>query len=173
MVLTGPGKLFELKIDGYEFPDILGDYHDSNWLLIAVRVESRLIGNWRFYEPCLLTHEVLKLIEFLESASRNEVTLTTCGFFEPNIWFTLVNRINTLREVKEEANASTYSPAELGYNTLRVNFDAESRPRWIDREWALKNEIYCDFPINPGILMNAAVELRAGLAKFPPREGKI
>lgn len=38
MKLTGAGTAFELRIVGYEFPEIIGEKYDSNWLLIEGHV---------------------------------------------------------------------------------------------------------------------------------------
>jgi hypothetical protein len=51
------GNSFQLRIIGYEFPDIKDDYYDSNWLMIQIDVISSEI-TWRATFPSIITFEV-------------------------------------------------------------------------------------------------------------------
>lgn len=169
MKLTGPGKFFELRILGYEFPNIVDERYDSDWLIIKGHVECYLTGRWSFCYPSMLTFEVMRLINFLEACMHDEVTHTQCGFFEPNIRFSLINRkLWPNSETGPSATPATLMSG-LDYNTLRICFDAESLPPWISMEYTDKHDLYCDFPINPAILADAARSLRDQLAIFPQR----
>ncbi len=167
MILTTADNFFELNIKGYEFPNFLDEFNDANWLMIAGCVRLRSIGDWNFCYPCMLTTDVKKLIEFLETGARNELTYTGCGFFEPNLSFSLIYRGNHISEAGKKSDSTTSMSTEPGYDTLRVYFDAESLPPGI------KHEIYCDFSITPATLYSAAQNLREQLIRFPVREAPI
>jgi len=70
MLLGDPasGDALELHVVGYEFPDVVDDDYDSNWLVIAGTV-SHDGRSWSFREPCLLAGEALALAEWLSSPS--------------------------------------------------------------------------------------------------------
>lgn len=143
MKLTGASTAFELRIVGYEFPEIIGEKYDSNWLLIEGHV-THAAGSWVFCHPCMLTFDVVELADWLEQCAKNKLSDMVLHFLEPNIWFSLVN-----------------------CNTLRVCFDAEALPSWIPLEYTSEQDFYCDFPVNEIILIEAARQLRDQLARFP------
>ena len=64
------GECFKLEIFGYEFPNILDDKWDSNWLEIGIEVKHSEKGTWTASRPCLLTFEVERLIKWLADLSR-------------------------------------------------------------------------------------------------------
>jgi len=167
MILTTADNFFELSIKGYEFPDFLDEFYDANWLMIAGRVRLRSTGDWSFCCPCMLTTDVKNLIEFLEAGARNELTYTGCGFFEPNLSFSLIYRGNHTSEAGKKGNSTTSMSTEPSYDTLRVYFDAESLPP------GCKHEIYCDFSVTPATLRSTAQNLREQLIRFPVREAPI
>ena len=54
MIFEGPGKRFELTLDGYEFPELVDEMHDANWLEVTVNVELP-DGSYTASSPCFLT----------------------------------------------------------------------------------------------------------------------
>jgi len=145
MKLTGSKTSFELKIVGYQFPDIHKGTYDSNWLVIKVNVIHATVGSWSFQDPCMLTFEVAELVDWLEKCSQNSIP-SNLIFFEPNIRFYLINK-----------------------NTLRVYFYAEALPPLVPLESTGEQDFYCDFPISEAILVEASKQLREQLMKFPRR----
>jgi hypothetical protein len=66
-ILEGPGGALRLEVEGYEFPDAQ-DTWDANWLIISGEVVSGR-ERWRFRRPCLMTHEVRLLADWLDHLS--------------------------------------------------------------------------------------------------------
>lgn len=62
------GDALELRVVGYEFPDVQDDAYDSDWLVIAGTVDHDG-RSWTFREPCLLADEARALAEWLSSPS--------------------------------------------------------------------------------------------------------
>ncbi len=61
------GDYLEIKVQGYEFPQ-LGpdeyDEYDANWLDISIQAKDKK-RVWRAVAPCLLTWEAMDLMNFL------------------------------------------------------------------------------------------------------------
>jgi hypothetical protein len=49
---------FELRVAGYQFPDIESDEFDANWLVVEGLVAPADERAWKFRDPALLTWEV-------------------------------------------------------------------------------------------------------------------
>jgi hypothetical protein len=82
---------FELRLLGYQFPEILHDVYDSNWLLANIRVNAPT-GSWSATDPCLLTwegHWLLNWLADLVSARESQVEMS---FLESNLSFVLTHR---------------------------------------------------------------------------------
>ena len=147
-LLGSDSSLFELEILGYQFPGIVGEEHDSNWLLVRVRVNSSG-RSWQAEDPCLLTWEVARLADWLEDECiKGEPS--ECGFLEPNLEF----------EVLLSAGRSL---------VLRVYFELEMRP---DRRkfCAGERDCFVEFAIAELDLRAAANDLRQQLTRFPERK---
>ena len=113
MNLIGPaGQSLELRILGYQFPDLSDAEYDSNWLHIEGHVNHPR-GIWSFRDPCLLTYEVSRLADWLDAVARNESVPSEIGFTEPNLSFRVI-------------------PAARGA-VLRAYLDLEARPEWVQR----------------------------------------
>ena len=105
------GMEITLDLLGYQFPKLLGEPYDSNWLRVQVRaVHPR--GAWTSVDPTLLTYEVAALADWLElAAAGGPTSLPRLTFTEPNLQF--------------EATATPE-----GIQVVRVMFELESRPPW-------------------------------------------
>lgn len=170
MQVQGGHISFELKILGYQFPDITSEPYDSEWLNIQVSIRHSE-GHWADWvriDPSLETVEVQWLIDWLrEVASHSHVfknwrstRLESRVFFtEPNLGF--------------EAHSDTYGESAL---TLRVHLAAESippfkeelRPPIFDIGDDI-TEVWIDFPVHTIDLEHAAQALTEQLALFPIR----
>lgn len=99
----------DFAIAGYEFPDNHDGDYDSNWLMVRLEVDSR-IGSWTVNHPCLLTRE---LVELVEATGKAAVGLkdgpVELRFIEPNLAFFL-------------------RPVEDGTIEIAVEFDVECLP---------------------------------------------
>lgn len=149
MKLSGSGgQSFTLTLQGYQFPDGRDDPHDNNWLFVAVDV-SHPKGDWRASDPSLLTWEVARLADWLESVAKGGQSSASEDFLEPTLEFHVVDEQQT--------------------KALRVLFGLELRPKWAESEVASEGDVYIDFPMTEIDLVAAAQELRRQLLRFPQR----
>jgi hypothetical protein len=145
MRLEAPdGAFLELQVVGYEFPGATSSPYDSNWLVICGRV-GHSGREWQFRDPCLLTHEAVRLCAWLDGVGRGANVTPVEDFVEPDLVFSLVS--------------TSGSPA------LRVALELEARPDWAQEEQSFALE----FPLGGLDLGTAARELRDQLARFPQR----
>jgi hypothetical protein len=145
------GHFLELRILGYEFPQLETEEYDSNWLIIAGNVtHSR--GSWQFTQPCLLTYEAERLASWMDALAEANLLSTTCGFIEPNLEFRAL--FNTKRPV------------------LQVYFNLEARPLWASSACAGKEDIWVEFPIEELDLRTATRQWRTELTAYPQRASR-
>jgi hypothetical protein len=103
----------------YEFPDLVGGEHDSDWLVIGGQAQSD-DEEWSFEDPSLLVREAEALGEWMRAAARREApilvpdtdgdTWPTTDTLEPNLGFGVVR----------------YGSGAV---TVRAFFQLESAPR--------------------------------------------
>ncbi len=149
MVLqTADDHSIELRILGYQFPDLETEEYDSNWLHVE-GIVAHPKGNWRFRDPCLLTYEASRLADWLDLLGRGTATAEEIGFIEPNISF---------RSVKLPRGV-----------VLRVNFELEARPPWAPSDFVGDQPFWMDFHILGPELGSAAASLRDQLKEYPQR----
>jgi hypothetical protein len=143
------GNRFELTITGYQFPKIVDDEWDSNWLNVRIDVESER-GNWSSTDPSLSTSDAAWLADWLDSVSESRAERHEVGFLEPNLSFELLDE----------------SADEL---ILRVWFELESRPAWAPADGADARDLWVDLDVSRHDGQRTASELREQLQRFPPR----
>jgi hypothetical protein len=143
------GGRFELAILGYQFPAIVDDDWDSNWLNIRIHVETER-GGWSATDPSLTTADVIRLADWLEAIAEAKGQESEVDFIEPNLSFGL--HAESADEV-----------------TLRIWFELESRPPWAPSSVAGERDVWIDLNVRRGDTRRAAAELRAQLQEFPPR----
>jgi hypothetical protein len=148
---TTDGHSLELRILGYQYPDMETEEYDSNWLIVEGQIMHPR-GGWKFRDPCLLTYEASRLAAWLESLARGSTPETEVGFIEPNISF-----------------RSVVSSAEP---TLRVYFELEARPPWALSAVVGDEQCWIDFPVSEFELRRAAATLFDQLKKYPPRAAR-
>lgn len=129
MVLTGRNDAVELRVDGYEFPDIENDEWDSNWLNVRTSVEMER-GTWSSLNPSLLTHDVSELADWLNGIAEGRDVDRELDFLDPNLAFELWEGGSYLV-------------------TLRVYFELESRPPWAPSALAGERDLWVDL-VAPG-----------------------
>ncbi len=139
----GDAGSLRLGVDGYQFPDIVDDDWDSNWLMVVGEVE---IGNrpWRFRDACLTTFEVERLTVWLDRIMVGEEGNPFCGFTEPNLDF---------ERVSNEA--------------IRIAFSLEAAPPWGSEDDDFGTYGF-EVPIDHR-LGAAAADLRRLLQTYPVR----
>jgi hypothetical protein len=143
---------FELRVTGYQFPDIENDEFDANWLVVEGRVAPEDERAWEFRDPTLLTWEVERLSNWLEGLASGQTAKDGEDFIEPNLRFEVVERDrNTI--------------------TIRVYFELESRPPWFFARVAGMDDLWIDLRVDRDDLRAAAEDLRRDLTRFPPRAG--
>jgi len=82
-----------LEILGYQFPDILDQYWDSNWLNVRM-IGGNLAGGWMFNDPFLLTFEIDRLASWLEKIPAAKSSNLRISFTEPSLRFRLTKYKN-------------------------------------------------------------------------------
>jgi hypothetical protein len=137
---NGPSRV-QLKLVGYQYPQIRNERYDSNWLLVEGHIKHER-REWRFRDPCLLTWKVAELASWLEALSSGAIADTEVSFIEPNISFA--------------------APAR---GVLRVSFALEALPPGVDGSFSLS------LSIDGEVLRKAAQDLRLQLDQFPERLG--
>lgn len=136
------GTSLEFGAVRYQFPQLTREPYDSNWLVIAGRIEKD--GDaWKFNDPCLLTNEMLALAEWLEARAQNMDGESEISFIEPNFYFKWADGV------------------------LRVDLEQECRPPWAPFDKV--DEFYLTLSPSPQEMASAAEALRADLKKFPIR----
>ncbi|WP_298397063.1 hypothetical protein [Sphingobium sp.] len=139
----GSGGSLRLGVEGYQFPHILDDDWDSNWLIIVGEAE---IGNrsWRFRDACLTTFEMERLADWLDAATTGKQSNPFCGFTEPNLDF---------ERVSNEA--------------IRIGFSLEAAPPWSSEDDDFGTHGF-EVPVNDRLGL-AATDLRRLLQTYPVR----
>ena len=150
MILYGRnGEEFSLLVIDYEFPDIVDDEWDSNWLLIETK--AKLEGkSWAVIDPCLLTWEVLWLVNWLEAISYGDLSIDEVNFLEPNLHFRLEGHKN--KQI-----------------VIGVFFELENKPKWLEATG--EDEVFIDLNLSPEKIYAWVNELKKQRHKFPPRAG--
>ena len=146
------GSSFGLKIIGYEFPHLEQEDYDSNWLNIQIEVTTPEYS-WSATEPSLLTYEVARLAEWLESVDQGKPVEDEIGFIEPCLWFKLIRHRDTVK-------------------SLRIHFELEYRPDWTRTEQMRQQPLFVEFPLSEIDLQQAATSLRSQLSHYPQRTEK-
>ncbi len=136
---------FDMKVMGYQFPDLANEQYDSDWLNIKIDV-SIPMGSWTSTDPSLLTWEVADLAKWLESIAEGRSVDAEESFMEPNLRFELI---------------------EAGQKKLRIYFELESKPSWAQED----DTLWADFEVDADDLRKAATSLREDLMRFPTRVG--
>jgi len=140
------GQEVEFKILGYQFPNIVDDEWDANWLRIYLNVKSDF-GHWQTVDPSLTTWQVEQLIKFFGDLSQDkEVGDPEMTFTEPNLSFHFIDKTS-------------------GTKTILIKFDLESRPPPGDDD----KEYFIIFQFSNEDLTNIAGELTIERDKFPVR----
>lgn len=84
----------ELTVAGYEFPDMVTDPYDANWLVIRATLQS-VHGAWRWQveDAGALTWELEGCIQWLRTLAAREPTETErWSFSEPDISFEVIRQ---------------------------------------------------------------------------------
>jgi len=147
---TEDGQSLELRILGYQFPDLETEDYDSNWLNIEGKV-AHVRGSWQFCDPCLLTYEASELADWLDALASDPCS-GTLTFIEPNLSF-----------------RSLESPAGT---RLRVYFELEARPPWAPFDVGDEGQCWIDLPVSTSELRLAGAALRDQLTVYPQRAAR-
>lgn len=146
------GESLELRVLGYEYPDVKDDKWDSNWLNIEITVNHKN-GTWVTTDPCLLTFEISKIADWFEQLyiSTDQVK-PKLEFVEPNLVFNLITVGNKF--------------------VIRIYFELEVRPPWRPAKTMKKpmKDLWVDFPLDEIDLSKAMHSLRLQLDRFPERK---
>ena len=142
------GDEFRLEIIGYQFPDILDRYWDSNWL--NVRVDGKnASGSWSVEDSCLLTFEVESLASWLIDFAKDKTLNRQKIFTEPSPQFRFI----------KHRTGSYLLRIDLGYSFQKKIPDIFGR----------KKTIHLYFPLTENDLSYQFWLLREQLKKYPQR----
>jgi hypothetical protein len=147
MLLHAPGTRFELTLSGYQFPDLVDEKHDANWLIVTMQVEVPE-GTYTASSPCLLTWEVAWLAMWLDTVAETLPHAPEWEGLEPKLRF---------------QHLSSHGESV----TLRIRARGRLAPLWTPRRAGL----VVDLTIPRVQVKAAAASLRAQLQLFPPRAG--
>jgi len=144
---TRKGDEFRLEIVGYQFPDIIDNYWDSNFLNIRVSGKKSL-SSWRVEDSCFLTFEIEKLAKWLEKLVFDK-TSCNISFIEPSPEFRVI----------KHKTGSFLLRVELGYIFRKK----------MPEVFGEKKIIFLYFPLTEIDLPYEAHLLREQLKKYPQR----
>ena len=119
-------QFVELRIIGYQFPEILDDEWDSNWLMIFINVKLTK-KHWKTTDPAITTFELRNLIDWFKNISDNRMEkYKNIDFTEPNISFELLNEFDSdIKRIKINFRLE-FSPLKNG-GEYSVEFEAENK----------------------------------------------
>jgi hypothetical protein len=150
LLASDNGSRFELTVLGYQFPAIVDDEWDSNWLNIRIHAQTER-GGWSATDPSLLTADVAALADWLQAIAEGKIEAgDELEFMEPNLSFGLTG------ESGDEV-------------ALRIWLELESRPPWAASGVVGERDCWIDLDVHRDDLHRAADDLREQLQKFPPR----
>ncbi len=141
------GEEFRLHVLRYQYPDIVHDEWDSNWLIVAGEVSCPR-GRWRFSNSCLCAVEIKALADWLRDVAGGRAE-RELGFIEPNLRFELV----------EAADGPL----------LSVVFSQECAPPWATESERYGDGVALRFPFRLNDLIRAAEVVRGMSAEWPVR----
>ncbi|MFC9268216.1 hypothetical protein ACFTXJ_10675 [Streptomyces zhihengii] len=119
MILDDGESRVELSPVRYEFPGVVGNRYDDNWLVIGATVTTAE-GSWSFTDAALLVDEAHQVTAWLRGAADGTVAVTgpDDGWMSPDTWFT--------------EPVLAFSLAERDGDTVlvRVHLSLEALPPW-------------------------------------------
>jgi len=142
------GDEFRLKIIGYQFPDILDKYWDSNWLNVQMS-GNNAVGSWSVEDSCLLTFEVESLASWLVKIPSDKILKFHINFTEPSPQFRLIQH-------------------KSGNRLLRVDLGYIFRKK-LSNLFGERKTVHWYFPLNEIDLPRQAHLLREQLKNYPQR----
>ncbi len=124
LLKSADGSEFELSIEGYEFPQIVDDESDSNWLRVRIRLKNRE-AEAQTTDPCLLTWEAAELLEWIKYLTGLEGSVGYVpDFTEPNPRFLILR--NTPESVRFEVSF-IFEKKSTPTKTMSVIIEATKR----------------------------------------------
>lgn len=152
MKLSGrEGNELELRLVGYQFPDVTQDPWDSNWLLVALRVVTSH-GTWEVVDPCLTTWEAKHLVRWLVNAAARDPAAADMTLTEPNLSITAHAQEGEAQRV-----------------LVSACFDLELRPPWPGSPAGGAGSLCVELDVARPELARAAASLLGDLVMFPQR----
>lgn len=149
MILSGKnGDSFELELVGYQFP-LTQHGDDANWLIVRT---SAVVGGqrWESVDPSLMTSEVKRLADWLNSIVEGRPADSVEYFTEPNMTF-------------EVLDSSDH------HLRLRVLLELESRAPWLKKADVGESSHGPTIECSKGKLAKWARDMKTQLLRFPPR----
>jgi hypothetical protein len=155
--LSDHASSVELDVLRYQFPEVRGNPHDDNWLVVGGTVTTAE-GSWSFADPCLLTGEARQLSAWLRAVAAGTVAVTAPdaeGWLSPDTWFV------------EPVLAVSLAERSDREPVVRIHLSLEAAPPWHDGA-----DIYqyvVRVRVDTAALLRAADRWDHALASFPTR----
>ncbi len=143
------GTDLQIRIGGYQFPAMMSDQYDSDWLLVEVEAACER-GRWAATDPCLLVGEAQRLRDWFRQIAQDCASVAELEFTEPSLRF-------CLQKADED---------EL---QLRVYFELEVRPPWAASDCVNQPDCWIDLTVDRSQLRAACESLTKQLRQFPRR----
>ncbi|MGW1107749.1 WapI family immunity protein [Streptomyces sp. NPDC002540] len=150
MLLTDQEHRIELRPLRYQFPVVVGDRYDDNWLVVEGEVTTPE-ASWSFTDSCLLTGEARQISPWLRAAGGETLTgtLPDLAFLEPVLSF-------------------SHAAGGHGAGAVRVHLCYEASPVWREGDKG-EDEYVIEIRTSTEELRRAADEWDRRLAPFPSR----
>lgn len=170
MLFQNGSFFLKLEVMGYEFPDLIDQAWDSDWLNIKLKIGSPF-GNWEAVEPCMTTFEMQELVEWLQDVIKNWSIFTkfdrleiesTKAFLEPNLGFHLQMGAKHGGGACAVASFSVFLGAEYlpPFKEIFDSYEADSDFLKLSFQWSKADfESFVEF-------------LQAALHQYPVRVGR-
>jgi hypothetical protein len=114
------GELFSLSVKGYQYPDNLEDYWDSNWLIVKIKCKSEKFSFSKL-DPCLTTFEYQILMDWFKKISLNS-TVNELIFTENTLLFQLTKDQRDCRCIRVNVQLPYKRMIERGERIYSLDF---------------------------------------------------
>jgi hypothetical protein len=114
------GESFELKILGYEFPEILDERYDSNWLMVQIKLVLPQ-GKCEIVDAALLTWELIELRDWLSNFGTEGIR-TRLDFTETTLSFALLKPNKTVRFIINDSMRYVSEKRKKSHRKIQLTF---------------------------------------------------
>lgn len=132
---------FEFRVVGYQFPDVVDEDYDANWLLVSIGVRSPG-GSWSKTDPCLLTWEGHWFGNWLADIMAGREGERAMSFLDSNLFFEVERRdpkhVKLKIELSDELLPKDAKPGDKRFEVSLVISLADLRSAAADWCWEMR-----------------------------------